>query len=57
MLLGLPEPLPSLVAKRFAAAKEAGALIFSATHLAVLPAAGVHVCTKLPLYLFFVNGR
>ncbi|QKX54069.1 uncharacterized protein TRUGW13939_01152 [Talaromyces rugulosus] len=42
MLLGLPEPLPSLVAKRFAAAKEAGALIFSATHLAVLPAARVH---------------
>ncbi|CRG92141.1 hypothetical protein PISL3812_09197 [Talaromyces islandicus] len=41
MLLGLPEALPSLVGKRFAAAKEAGALVFSATQLAVLPAAGV----------------
>ncbi|OKL56878.1 hypothetical protein UA08_07760 [Talaromyces atroroseus] len=38
MLLSLPESLPSLVSRRFVAAKESGALIFSATQLAVLRA-------------------
>ncbi|QGA20038.1 hypothetical protein EYB26_007738 [Talaromyces marneffei] len=36
MNLGLTESLPSLVSRRFTAAKESGSLLFSATHLAIL---------------------
>ncbi|KAL5336732.1 HIT-like domain-containing protein [Aspergillus crustosus] len=41
MQLGLTESLPALVAKRFNAAKDAGHLIFSQTHLEILRPGGV----------------
>ncbi|KAL3479022.1 ATP adenylyltransferase-domain-containing protein [Aspergillus californicus] len=41
MQLGITENLPTLVAKRFNAAKDAGHLIFSPTHLAILRTGGV----------------
>ncbi|KAL3465314.1 HIT-like domain-containing protein [Aspergillus heterothallicus] len=41
MQLGITENLPALVAKRFTAAKDAGHLIFSQTHLAILHTSGV----------------
>ncbi|KAI9367856.1 ATP adenylyltransferase-domain-containing protein [Aspergillus egyptiacus] len=41
MQLGIAENLPALVAKRFNAAKDAGHLIFSQTHLAILRPGGV----------------
>ncbi|KAL4883752.1 ATP adenylyltransferase-domain-containing protein [Aspergillus karnatakaensis] len=41
MNLGLTESLPALVAKRFTAAKDAGHLIFSQTHLEILRPGGV----------------
>ncbi|KAL6239318.1 hypothetical protein BDW75DRAFT_227219 [Aspergillus navahoensis] len=41
MQLGLTESLPALVAKRFTAAKDAGHLIFSQTHLEILRPGGV----------------
>ncbi|OJI97832.1 hypothetical protein ASPVEDRAFT_880212 [Aspergillus versicolor CBS 583.65] len=40
MQLGLTESLPTLVARRFAAAKDAGHLIFSQTHLEILRPGG-----------------
>ena len=43
MQLGLTESLPALVAKRFTAAKDAGHLIFSQTHLEILRPGGVPV--------------
>jgi hypothetical protein len=56
MLLALQESLPSLVAKRFAAAKDAGALVFSATQLAVLSAGGVHVSLFFHFFLSVLRG-
>ncbi|KAL2870028.1 putative bis(5'-nucleosyl)-tetraphosphatase [Aspergillus lucknowensis] len=41
MQLGLTENLPALVAKRFSAAKDAGHLIFSQTHLAIIHTGGI----------------
>ncbi|KAL2862065.1 ATP adenylyltransferase-domain-containing protein [Aspergillus pseudodeflectus] len=41
MQLGITENLPALVAKRFAAAKDAGHLTFSQTHLAILHTGGI----------------
>ncbi|KAJ0421099.1 HIT-like domain-containing protein [Aspergillus carlsbadensis] len=41
MQLGITENLPALVAKRFTAAKDAGHLIFSQTHLAILHTGGI----------------
>ncbi|KAJ5463391.1 ATP adenylyltransferaseC-terminal [Penicillium sp. IBT 31633x] len=41
MQLGLSETLPALVAKRFTAARDAGHLVFSSTHLSVINAAGI----------------
>ncbi|KAF7595794.1 bifunctional AP-4-A phosphorylase/ADP sulfurylase [Aspergillus hancockii] len=41
MQLGLSESLPVLVAKRFTAAKEAGHLLFSQTHLATIHTSGI----------------
>lgn len=43
MVLGLTETLPALVERRFAAAKESGSLVFSATHLTTIQASGVAV--------------
>jgi ATP adenylyltransferase len=43
MQLGINENLPALVAKRFTAAKDAGHLIFSQTHLAILHTGGIPV--------------
>ncbi|KAJ5864204.1 uncharacterized protein N7529_006120 [Penicillium soppii] len=41
MQLGLSEALPALVARRFTAARDAGHLIFSKTHLSIINAAGI----------------
>ncbi|KAJ5555666.1 ATP adenylyltransferase C-terminal [Penicillium sp. DV-2018c] len=41
MRLGLSDTLPALVAKRFTAARDAGHLVFSATELSIINAAGV----------------
>ncbi|KAL4784710.1 ATP adenylyltransferase-domain-containing protein [Aspergillus varians] len=41
MQLGLTESLPALVARRFTAAKDAGHLVFSHTHLEILRPGGV----------------
>jgi ATP adenylyltransferase len=43
MQLGLPESLPTLVAKRFTAARDASHLVFSSTHLSIINAAGILV--------------
>lgn len=43
MQLGLTEPLSTLVSRRFTTAKEAGHLIFSATHLSIIATAGIPV--------------
>lgn len=43
MLLGLPKDLAVLVASKFAAAKETGALVFSATQLSIIRASGIPV--------------
>lgn len=48
MQLGLTESLPALVAKRFAAAKDAGHLIFSQTHLEILRPGGIPVRLRKP---------
>lgn len=48
MNLNLREGLPSLVSRRFAAAKESGSLIFSATQLAILSSKrGINVRSAL----------
>ncbi|KAJ5766258.1 uncharacterized protein N7511_003874 [Penicillium nucicola] len=41
MQLALPESLPTLVAKRFTAARDASHLVFSSTHLSIINAAGI----------------
>ncbi|RAL13561.1 putative bis(5'-nucleosyl)-tetraphosphatase [Aspergillus homomorphus CBS 101889] len=41
MQLGISESLPALVSRRFSAAKEAGHLLFSPTHLTTLHASGI----------------
>ncbi|KAJ9486256.1 hypothetical protein VN97_g7099 [Penicillium thymicola] len=41
MQLGLSESLPTLVARRFTAAKETSHLVFSSTHLSIINAAGI----------------
>ncbi|KAJ5817077.1 hypothetical protein N7447_009310 [Penicillium robsamsonii] len=41
MQLGLAENLPTLVARRFTAARDTGALVFSSTHLSIINAAGI----------------
>ncbi|KAL4888180.1 bis-tetraphosphatase [Aspergillus ambiguus] len=41
MQLGLPDSLPALVARRFLAAKDAGHLLFSQTHLTTINVAGI----------------
>ncbi|KAJ5348034.1 ATP adenylyltransferase C-terminal [Penicillium brevicompactum] len=41
MQLGLSESLPALVARRFTAARDAGHLVFSKTHLSIINAAGI----------------
>lgn len=43
MQLGLSEPLPTLVARRFTAAKDTDHLVFSSTHLSIINAAGISV--------------
>jgi ATP adenylyltransferase len=43
MQLGLSEALPALVARRFTAARDAGHLVFSQTHLSIINAAGISV--------------
>jgi hypothetical protein len=43
MQLALPESLPTLVAKRFTAARDASHLVFSSTHLSIINAAGISV--------------
>lgn len=48
MQLGLTESLPTIVARRFAAAKDAGHLIFSQTHLEILRPGGVPVRLRKP---------
>lgn len=49
MRLHLSRPLPGLVSRRYAAAKEAGDLLFSPTTLAVIQAEGIPV-RKYPPY-------
>ncbi|KAJ5593192.1 ATP adenylyltransferase C-terminal [Penicillium hordei] len=41
MQLGFSESLPTLVARRFTAAKDTGHLVFSSTHLSIINAAGI----------------
>ncbi|CAG8029584.1 unnamed protein product [Penicillium salamii] len=41
MQLGLSEALPALVTRRFTAARDAGHLVFSQTHLSIINAAGI----------------
>ncbi|KKK17418.1 hypothetical protein ARAM_004784 [Aspergillus rambellii] len=41
MQLGITEHLPALVARRFTAAKDAGHLVFSQTHLSIVHAGGI----------------
>ncbi|CAG7924434.1 unnamed protein product [Penicillium olsonii] len=41
MQLGLSEALPALVSRRFISARDAGHLVFSQTHLAIINAAGI----------------
>ena len=48
MQLGLTESLPALVARRFSAAKDAGHLIFSQTHLEILRPGGTPVRLRKP---------
>lgn len=43
MQLGLSEALPALVTRRFTAARDAGHLVFSQTHLSIINAAGISV--------------
>jgi ATP adenylyltransferase len=43
MQLGLKENLPTLVARRFTAARDTGHLVFSSTHLSIINAAGISV--------------
>lgn len=47
MQLALSEPLSTLVAKRFAAAKEGGHLIFSPTQVTTIQTSGISVCPRL----------
>ncbi len=54
MRLDLREPLTALVKAKFTAAKNSGALIFSATELAIIRAAGVSVRGR-HLFTFHTN--
>lgn len=54
-MLQLTPNLPSLVAKRFIAAKESGTLIFSPTQLTTIQSSGVVVSN--PRLLIFFNQQ
>lgn len=47
MQLGLSEALPALVTRRFTAARDAGHLVFSQTHLSIINAAGISVSGRV----------